>query len=129
MPGVFINLLEGITEMVKKIIIPLIPQDSVILLEKGKEIHVGREAGKALVKSDPVNYAWPKGKTPKVDKPKKDEKPEENETKAPHISDGKFTIEDIEALPHKEKQALAKKLGVSASGTGSDIAKRIMEKV
>ena len=116
--------------MVKKIIAPIIPRDSAILLEKGKEIYVNEDAGKALVKSDPVNYVWPKSKrTPKAEAPEKVEKPGENKTKAPHISDGKFTIEDIEALPHKEKQALAKKLGVSASGTGSDIAERIMEKV
>lgn len=116
--------------MEKKIITPLIPLDSVVLLEKGKEIYVNKDAGKALVKSDSVNYAWPESnKTPKVKEPKKVEMSGENETKPPHISDGKFSIEDIEALPHKEKQALAKKLGVSAAGTGSDIAKRIMEKV
>ena len=114
--------------MEKKVIAPVIPAGFVVLLEKGQPINVNKEAGKALVKSDPTNYAWPKGKTPKV-KPgpaDKSQVPPEGKPED-HTSDGKFTLEDVLALPHKEIIALAKKLNVSASGKGEAIAKRIME--
>jgi len=119
----------------KKEIPALVPKNFVELLEKGKTIYVAKEAGKALVKSDPENYKWPKGKKPKDDKepePVEDLEPETTETPDPepspdHKSDGKFTLEDIEALPHKEKVALAKKLKISAKGSGKELAQRIFD--
>ena len=136
----------------KAVIPPTIPKNFVELLENGEVINVAPEMGKALVKSNSDIYKWPKGGKPKAEKDavkkitkehagpstEKPEitganKPEEKPVIPPdgkpedHKSDGKFTLDDVLALPHKEKIALAKKLNVSAAGKGKDIAARIME--
>lgn len=129
-------------ELLKKAVIPpTIPKNFVELLENGEVINVAPEMGKALVKSNSDIYKWPKGKKPKAKNEvvketskEKDPTPESEIDKnakktavEDHTSDGKFTLEDVLALPHKEKIALAKKLNVSAAGKGDEIAARIME--
>jgi hypothetical protein len=105
---------------------------TVVILERGKEIEVNKDFAEALVKGDPDNYAFPgKESKPKPEPKPKDTggKPEKPVKEEKHLTDGKLTKEDLEALKRPDLIALAKKVEVDATGKNAAIVERIWEKV
>lgn len=104
-------------------------EGQVVIYENGLPIAVNKVLVDAIIQSKPDVYSKTKpGEGTKLGPKKENLKVEKTEEpKKDTTTDGKFTVEDLIAIPHNELQKLGKKLNVNTRLNHKALAQAIYE--